>query len=82
MHMLVRVQMIGRPARQPLKFGKLFFNFHLYPPLVISRHVFVAQHPFAVLINPFAQLDVQPEAERRVCLGILGRFSGRQIPHH
>ena len=44
MHMLMRVQVLGRPGRQPLNFGKLFFNVHFYSPLVLSRRDFVEQH--------------------------------------
>ena len=55
MHMLMRVQVLGRPARQPLKFGKLFFNFRFYPPHVLSRRDFVEQHRSGR--NGFAHLE-------------------------
>src|SRR5579875_3740903 len=80
--MLMRIQMRWLLAGQFAKCGELAVNFVSHGAGVVGGDHGVTLNPLAVFKNPFAQVEVQAEAEARVMLRIGSGFSGGGWAHH
>lgn len=65
MHVLVRVEMRGVPPDQVTKRLELAIDLCFDPGSVTWIDHPVARHPTAAIRNPFAQVDVQAQAQQR-----------------
>src|SRR6266545_4431392 len=67
MYVLVRIEMRRRLPQQMAKRGELALDLILDGARIVHRRHDIQRKPVALTITPFRQIDVQTDAQLRVC---------------
>ena len=82
MHMLMGVHMRRPLAHEVVESCQLARYFFLDNIDVIQRNDFIQRYPGAIAVSPFAEVDMETEAEFRLFSAIGGGLRRRRPTHH
>ena len=82
MGVLVGVQVSGVTTEEPAENLQLGPALGLDRGLVLGRAALIGHHPFAFLVVPPTEVDVEADGQRGMIAGVAGGLGARALAHH